>query len=61
MKEIMGGLWIAGLVALAVLGVVPGIVLILLGAGAGAGELAKEHKAAQQAKAWRKLYPPYGY
>lgn len=61
MKELMGGLWFAGLLAWAVLGVVPGLVLIGLGAAAAAGELAKERRAEQQAASWRKNYPPYRY
>lgn len=61
MKEIMGGLWFAGLVAWALFGLVPGIILIVLGAAAGAGELVKEQKAEATKQAWRKYYPPYRY
>lgn len=61
MKELMGGLWFAGLLAGALLGLVPALCLFLLGACAGAGELLKTRKAEQQAASWRKDYPPYGY
>lgn len=61
MKEIMGGLWFAGLVAGALLGILPAIILLILGAGAGAAELVKEHRAEQLAQSWRKAYPPYRY
>lgn len=61
MKEIMGGLWFAGLLVWALLGLEPGLVLFALGAAIGAGELVKERKAEEAAQAWRKNYPPYGY
>ena len=57
----MGGLWLAGLVAWALLGLIPGLVCIILGAGAGAGELIKEHQLEKAEASWRKSYPPYGY
>lgn len=34
MKEVAGGLWFAGLLAWALLGIIPGIILLLLGTGA---------------------------
>lgn len=61
MKELMGGLWFAGLLAWAILGFLPGLVLIGLGAAVAAGVLAKERQAQQQAASWRKNYPPYRY
>ena len=61
MKEIMGGLWVAGLVAGALLGIVPAAILFILGAGAGAAELVKKHRAEQLTQSWRKAYPPYRY
>lgn len=61
MKEIMGGLWFAGLLAWALIGLMPGLVLFGLGAVAGAGELVKERQAAKQAASWRRTYPPYRY
>lgn len=61
MKEIMGGLWVAGLVAGALLGIMPAIVFGILGAAAGAAELVKEHRAEQLTQSWRKAYPPYRY
>lgn len=61
MKEVMGGLWFAGLVAGALLGMLPAIILFILGAGAGAAELVKDHQAEQLRQSWRKTYPPYRY
>lgn len=61
MKELMGGLWLAGVLAWALLGLIPGIILIIIGAGICAGELVKERKAEISTQAWRKSYPPYGY
>jgi len=61
MKELMGGLWFAGLVIWALLGFGPGLILLALGALAGAGELAREQRAERQAESWRRKYPPYGY
>ena len=61
MKEIMGGLWFAGLLAWALLGLIPGLILFGIGAAVGAGEAIKEHQAEQQAEAWRKSYPTYKY
>lgn len=50
-----------GLLGWALLGLLPGLVLIGLGAAVGAGELVKERKAEQAARDWRRTYPPYGY
>lgn len=61
MKEIMGGCWFAGLVAWALLGLIPGLVLLGLGTLAGAGELVKESQAKQAEQSWRKNYPSYKY
>lgn len=61
MKEIMGGCWFAGLLVWALLGLVPGLVLIGLGALAGSWELIKEVEAEKAEESWRKTYPPYRY
>ena len=65
MKEIIGGCWIAGILAMALLGIVPGLVLLLLGAGAGivAGvmELLARKQKEEAEQAWRKNYPSYKY
>ena len=61
MKEIMGGLWCAGLVCCAVLGVVPGLILLGLGAIAGSCIIIRELEQKQQAESWRKNYPTYKY
>ena len=61
MKELMGGLWFAGLLAWALFGLLPGVILITLGAAVCIGELVKEQKAEAEQQAWRKYYPPYGY
>jgi hypothetical protein len=61
MKELMGGLWFAGLLAWALMGLMPGLVLLVLGAMTGAGELVRERQAEKQAASWRRTYPPYGY
>lgn len=61
MKEIMGGCWFAGLLAWALLGLVPGLVLLGLGAIAGSWELIKEAEAEKAEASWRKNYPPYRY
>lgn len=61
MNELMGGLWFAGLLAWALFGLVPGVILITLGAVACIGKLAKEQKAEAARQAWHKYYPPYGY
>ena len=61
MKELMGGLWFAGLIAWALLGLLPGLICIALGALAGSWELVRELQAAKAEENWRKQYPPYGY
>lgn len=61
MKEIMGGCWFAGLLAWALLGLVPGLILIGIGALAGGWELIKEAEAEKAEESWRKTYPPYRY
>ena len=54
MKEIMGGCWLAGLLALVILGLVPGLVLFGIGAVAGSWALIKEKEAEQAENNWRK-------
>lgn len=61
MKELMGGLWLTGLIAWALLGMVPGLICIGIGVLAGSWELAKLRRAEQAEASWRKTYPPYGY
>ena len=61
MKEVAGGLWFAGLIALAITGLVPGLILIGIGVLAGAGELIKEKQAEAEEASWRKNYPSYKY
>ena len=61
MKELMGGLWFAGLLAWALMGLMPGLVLLGLGVIAGAGELVRERQTVKRAASWRRTYPPYGY
>lgn len=61
MKEVIGGLWFAGLIVWAILGFVPGIILIAIGCVAASCELAREQRAEAAAQSWRKQYPPYRY
>lgn len=61
MKELMGGFWFAGLLAWALLGFMPGTILIVIGLIIFAGQLVKELKQANAAASWRKNYPAYRY
>lgn len=61
MKEVMGGCWFAALLAWTLLGLIPGLVLLGLGALAGSWGLIKEAEARKAETSWRKTYPPYGY
>lgn len=61
MKEITGGCWFAALVAWAIMGLLPGIILIGIGCIAASWQLVKEKQAETKAESWRKNYPPYGY
>ena len=61
MKEIMGGCWLTGLLAWALLGTIPGIILIAIGCIAASWQLAKEKQAEIKAASWRKNYPSYKY
>jgi len=65
MKEVGGGLWLGGLGAGALFGLVPAVVLFLLGTIIFLCELGKERQAArqaeEQAESWRKNYPSYKY
>lgn len=65
MKEIAGGLWFTGLLAWALLGIIPGIVYIGMGCIAASWQLVKERQAEAEAEAkaesWRKNYPTYKY
>lgn len=60
-KEIAGGFWLGALGAGAVLGLIPGIILFILGAMCAVGELVKEQQEEKQAASWRKNYPSYKY
>ena len=61
MKEIIGGCWLAGLLAWAVLGMIPGLILLGLGTLAESWELIKRAEAVKAENSWRKNYPPYRY
>lgn len=61
MKEVIGGLWFAGLIVWAMLGFVPGLILIVIGCIAASCKLAQERQAEAAAQSWRKQYPPYRY
>ena len=61
MKEIIGGCWITGLLAWALLGIVPGLIFFGLAALAGSWELLKRAETEKAENAWRKNYPPYRY
>ena len=61
MKELMGGLWLAGLLIWASLGLLPGLILLGLGAAAGVAVLYKEYKEEAAAQNWRRNYPSYKY
>ena len=61
MMELMGGLWLAGLVTWAIVGWIPGIIFLLLGLAAGSWELHHELVDRRSAASWRKNYPSYKY
>ena len=61
MKEIMGGCWFAGLLAWALLGFLPGLILFILGFIVCMIILYKEHQSEIAEQAWRKNYPSYKY
>jgi len=61
MKEIAGGMWFAGMLAWALLGFIPGIILISIGFIAASWQLVKEKQAEAAAESWRRNYPPYKY
>ena len=58
---IIGGLMLGGLVAGALLGVIPGLALYGLGAAAAGIAAAQERRAEKQADSWRRNYPSYKY
>lgn len=58
---IMGGFMFGGLVAGAVLGLVPGAILVGIGAVIGCWQLVQEKRAEAEQESWRAEYPPYGY
>ena len=58
---IMGGFLFGGLVACALLGIIPGAILIGIGAAIGCWQLAQEKRAEAARESWRAEYPPYGY
>lgn len=61
MKELTGGLWFAGLIAGALLGIVPALIFGALGALAGAAGCYQEWLDKQAANSWRAEYPSYKY
>jgi len=61
MKNIAGGLWLWALIAKALLGFIPALILFIIGAILAAYELARELQAERQAASWRKNYPSYKY
>lgn len=61
MKEIMGGCWFGGLIVWATLGLVPGLILLVIGVAAGLGALYHEEQLERAEASWRKSYPPYRY
>ena len=61
MKELMGGLWFAGLAAGALLGIVPVLILGALGTLTGAAAIWQEKLNERAANSWRAEYPKYRY
>lgn len=61
MKELMGGLWIAGLGAGALGMIWGGIALGLLGTLIGAASWYRELEDSKRAASWRQTYPSYKY
>ena len=61
MKEIAGGCWFAGLLAWALMGLIPGLILICIGCIVASWQLVKEKQAEAAAESWRKNYPSYKY
>jgi len=58
---IIGGLLFGGLLAVALMGLLPGAILLGLGAVASCIAAAQERQAEQQAESWRRNYPSYKY
>lgn len=61
MKELMGGCWLAGLLAAAMGFYVGAAILGAIGALAAGASWQAERIAEQKAESWRKNYPTYGY
>lgn len=61
MKELMGGLWLAGLLAGALWSISAMIVFFLLGTIAGLIELSKQARNERKENSWRAEYPSYKY
>ena len=61
MVGVIGGLFVGGLLAGALLGVVPGAILIGLGTAVSCWELYREKRAEAEAESWRRSYPSYKY
>ena len=61
MKEVAGGLWLGSFVAGALLGLVPGLIMFMLGVVVAGCELGRELRAEKRAASWRKNYPSYKY
>ena len=58
---IVGGFLFGGLMAWALFGLVPGIILMALGAAASCFIECRNRQAAKQAESWRRNYPSYKY
>lgn len=61
MKELIGGLWLTGLLGWALLDASIGLIFIGIGCIAASWLLIKEKQAANKAASWRKNYPSYRY
>lgn len=61
MKELMGGAWLAGLLAAAMSFYVGAAILGVIGVLAAGASWQAERIAEQQTESWRKNYPTYGY
>lgn len=61
MKELMGGCWVAGLIACALGLYFYAIILGILGLLAGAASWYDELLQEKQAASWRRNYPRYRY
>ena len=58
---IIGGLLLGGLLAGAILGLVPGAILMGIGGAIAALGAAEDAKKERNEESWLKCYPPYRY